>query len=134
MIRMKNKILVLCVLMLFSATAAFAQVEILPHPPLNPKNPNYEHDRITFMWLESQNEPVSDFDMNILRAQALKIHVIEAKVMRNKFIFQILENQKLPLDDRLWAADFFIRASDGDISYPLDYIKTLKSNLLLQKK
>jgi hypothetical protein len=48
-------------------------------------------------------------------------------MMRNQYIFRILENKKLSLEDRLWAADFFIKASQHDISYPLEYLKTMRS-------
>ncbi len=129
---MKKIIFLIGLAILIFNVGVIAQSPISDRPPLDKSNPNYEHDRITYLWLDSQNEPVSAEAINILRNRAIAIKMPEAKMMRNQFIFRILENKKLSLEDRIWAADFFIRASESDISYPLDYLKTIRSNLSIK--
>jgi hypothetical protein len=129
---MKKIIFLLSLSIAICSMGAFAQSQVSNRPALDKSNPNYEHDRITYLWLDSQNEPVSTQAIEILRNRAIALKMPEAKVMRNQFIFRILENKKLSLEDRIWAADFFIRASANDISYPLDYIKTIRSNLSIK--
>jgi hypothetical protein len=126
---MEKKFLIITMISIFFAINAFSQTATTVRPPLDRSNPNYEHDRITYMWLDSQYEPVSQQAITILKNRALALNMPEAKMMRNQYIFRILENKKLSVEDRLWAADFFIKASQYDISYPLEYIKTIKSNI-----
>lgn len=129
---MKKKALFLALIFVILAINGFSQTTTPSRPALDKSNPNYEHDRITYLWLDSQNEPVSREAIMILKNRAFALKMPEAKMMRNQFIFRILGNTKLTIEDRLWAADFFIKASESDISYPVEYIKTMRSNLLVK--
>lgn len=111
-----------------------AQISIDLKHNLNRSNPNYIHDKVTFMWLDSQNEPVSNEAINELKMWALKNKIDPQKIMKNQYLFKILENKKLNLEDRIWIADFFIKASESDSSYPIIYLKQVKNFLISTKK
>ena len=129
---MKKKALLIAFIFVILGLSGFSQTTMPSRPALDKSNPNYEHYRITYLWLDSQNEPVIREAITILKNRAFALKMPEAKMMRNQFIFRILENTKLTREDKLWAADFFIKASESDISYPVEYIKTLRYNLLVK--
>lgn len=111
----------------FTLSFAFAQ------SATDKTNPNYEHDRITKMWMDSKDQSVSTEAKIVLKNRALGLKMQEAKMMRNLFLFQVLENKRLSIEDRMWAADVYIKGAADDISYPVDYIKTLRAKLASQK-
>ena len=131
---MKKKLTLLLIAVFVFTANAFCQFE--PKQPIGTPqtNPNYEHDRFTEMYIDSRDEVVTEQHLQILRYRALKMHIPEDRMMRNKFIFQVLENKKLNLNDRIWAADFLYKAAQVDNSYPLEYIQTMQATLPLQQK
>lgn len=104
-------------------SSAFAQTA------LDKSNPNYEHDRITHLINASKDVPVSKEAIIVLQNKAFAMKMQVPKMMRNEFLFKVLDNPKLSIEDRLWAANFFISGAAHDISYPLEYIKILKARL-----
>lgn len=111
----------------FTLSSAFAQ------SALDKTNLNYEHDRITKMWMDSKDQSVSTEAKIVLKNRALGLKMQEAKMMRNLFLFQVLENKRLSIEDRMWASDVYIKGAVDDISYPVEYIKTLRAKLASQK-
>ncbi len=101
---------------------------------LDKSHPMYEHDRITNLINISRDVPLSKEATIVLQNKAFAMKMEVPKMMRNAFLFKVLDNPKLSIEDRLWAADFFIKGAAGDISYPLEYLKILKTGLASQTK
>ena len=85
------------------------------------------------MWMDSKDQSVSTEAKIVLKNRALGLKMQEAKMMRNLFLFQVLENKRLSIEDRMWASDVYIKGAVDDISYPVEYIKTLRAKLASQK-
>jgi hypothetical protein len=107
---MKQKILLTAILFICFTTFSFAQSAATLEV--------YElHKKITDFNAESQNVKLPDSVYRILKDYAFTKGLKESSVLKNDYLFKVLYNEALSIDDRLFACDFYIKANNTPYPY-----------------
>jgi hypothetical protein len=107
---MKQKILLTATLLICFTIFSFAQSEATLKV--------YElHKKMTNFIAESQDVKLPDSVYRILKDYAFTRGLREAAVLRNDYVFKVLYNEALSVEDRLFACDFYIQANNNPYPY-----------------
>ena len=96
--------------------------------PLAVTKPNFLHDKLMDMHVKSYNnvnlpDSVTQILINYARNKNLEYQL----VLRNSFMFKTIYNERLSVDDRLFACRHYISANSGIESYvPVYFLKQLE--------
>ena len=126
---MKKSLLILFVLSTFTFSLSFSQA------PLSATNPNFVHDKLTDLMVKSQSavslpDSVTKILINYARNKNLEYQL----VLRNSYMFKVLYNESLSIEDRLFASKYYIEANSGLYQYaPLYFLKQLQNSLIIRK-
>lgn len=120
---------------LFFLLATTISCASIAQAPLAATNPNFVHDKLTDLMVRSQStvslpDSVTQILINYARNKNLEYQL----VLRNSYMFKVLYNETLSIDDRLFACKYYIAANSDLYQYaPLYFLKELQSSLNARK-
>ena len=126
---MKKSLLILFILSSFLYISGYSQA------PLPVTNPNFLHDKLMDFMVKSQSavslpDSVTKILINYARNKNLEYQL----VLRNSYMFKVLYNESLSIEDRLFANKYYIEANSGLYQYaPLYFLKQLQNSLIIRK-
>ncbi len=103
--------------------------------PLAAANPNFVHDKLVDLTLKSQNsvslpDSVTQILINYARNKSIPYQL----VLRNSYMFKVLYNENLSIEDRLFGCKYYILANSGVEQHaPLYFLKELEASLTARK-
>ncbi len=103
--------------------------------PLAATNPNFVHDKLVDLTIKSQNsvslpDSVTQILINYARNKSIPYQL----VLRNSYMFKVLYNENLSIDDRLFGCKYYILANSGVEQHaPLYFLKELEASLTARK-
>lgn len=101
----------------------------------NSTNTTNDHDKMLEFYLKSQDVKLPDSVYVILKNYAFNRSLKEASVLRNDYVFKVLYNTKISIEDKFFACDFFIKANSGPYPYvPIFFLKSIQLDLLALNK
>ncbi len=126
---MNRKLLLLLFVLIFTLNKIFSQT------PLGAANPNFVHDKITEFYTKSVDVKLPDSVYTILKNYAHNKNFNEFSVLRNDYMFKVLYNKNISIEDRLYACNFFIKSNMTETySYvPIYFLKALQLDLIAKK-
>ena len=126
---MKKSFLLLCLFFAFFSNLSYSQA------PLAATNPNFVHDKLTDLTIKSQSsvslpDSVTQILINYARNKSIPYQL----VLRNSYMFKVLYNENLSIDDRLFGCKYYILANSGVEQHaPLYFLKELEASLIARK-
>jgi hypothetical protein len=126
---MKRKFYLFFLLVTTISCAAVAQA------PLAATNPNFVHDKLTDLMVKSQStvslpDSVTQILINYARNKSIPYQL----VLRNSYMFKVLYNENLSIDDRLFGCKYYILANSGVEQHaPLYFLQELQTSLNARK-
>ena len=126
---MKKSLIILFVFSTFTFSFSYCQA------PLSATNPNFVHNKLTELMIKSQSavhlpDSVTQILINYARNKNLEYQL----VLRNSYMFKVLYNENLSVDDRLFACKYYIEANSELYQYaPLYFLKELQNSLIARK-
>lgn len=126
---MKKSFLLLCLFFAFFSNLSYSQA------PLAATNPNFVHDKLVDLTIKSQNsvslpDSVTQILINYARNKSIPYQL----VLRNSYMFKVLYNENLSIDDRLFGCKYYILANSGIEQHaPLYFLKELEASLIARK-
>ena len=121
-------------LLFFLFTALFFKFSY-SQAPLATTNPNFVHDKLEELSAKSLHtiilpDSVTQLLINYARNKNLEYQL----VLRNSYMFKVLYNENLSIDDRLFACKYYILANSDLYQYsPLFFLKELQASLIARK-
>lgn len=111
---MKQFIGILLLFSLFSSSESFGQLK-----QFDPKSPNFKHDKMLDMVIQSNNTLLPDSVTLQLKDFAQKSGLLEANVMRNQALIRPIFNENFSVEDRLWACKIGMEMSVAGSTMPV---------------
>ncbi len=103
--------------------------------PLEATSPNFVHDKMTEFYLQSDDVKLPDSINRILKNFAYTRGKNEAAVLRNNYMFKVLYNTTLTIEDRLFACNFYIKANEEPYTtVPMYLLKDIQLYLIDKSK
>jgi hypothetical protein len=75
------------------------------------------YEKMTNFYIGSQDVKLPDSVYRILKDYAFTRGLRESSVLRNDYVFKVLYNEALSIDERLFACDFYIKANNTPYPY-----------------
>jgi hypothetical protein len=102
---------------------------------LEKANPNFIHDKMTEFYLQSEDVKLPDSIHRILKDFAYMKGKKEISVLRNDYMFKVLLNKNLTINDRLFACNFYIKANEEPYAaVPMYLLKDIQVYLIAKSK
>lgn len=122
-------------LLLFFLLASFFSKLSYSQAPLAAANRNFVHDKLTDFDNKSINfVTLPDSVTKILIDYARNKNLDYQLVLKNSYMFKVLYNEALSIDDRLFACGYYIKWNSGQYQYsPLYFLKQLEAWLISRK-
>ena len=127
---MKRTLPLIILLVVLFSKLSFAQA-----PLTAATNPNFVHDKLEDLLNKSLHiiplpDSVTQKLINYARNKNLEYQL----VLRNSYMFKVLYNESLSIEDRLFACKYYILANSGNYQYsPLYLLKDLEASLNTRK-
>jgi hypothetical protein len=103
--------------------------------PLGATNPNFVHDKMTAFYLQSEDVKLPDSIHRILKDFAYIKGKKEISVLRNDYMFKVLLNKSITIEDRLFACSFYIKANEEPYAtVPMYLLKDIQLYLIAKSK
>lgn len=98
-------------------------------------NPNYIHDKLHDLGIKSYGRVLPDSLTQILKNYAQNKNLDYMSVLKNSYVFQVLYNENLSINDRLFACKYYILSNSGMYQYaPLYLLKEIETSLSARKQ
>lgn len=121
-------------LLFFLFAGSFFMTSYAQAPLAAVSNPNFVHDKLTNMHNVSLDVKVPDSIYTIIKNFAHNRNIDENSALREIYMFKILFNENLSVDERLYAATYFVQVNFGTREYtPSFLLKQLQNSLTLRK-
>ncbi len=126
---MKIKLLFLIFISAFILTKSYGQTTF------ENSSADAIHDKVTALYIQSAEVKLPDSVHRILKDFAFMSGRNQASVLRSDYMFKVLLNDNLSIEDRLFASKYYIRVNEAPYTVvPMYLLKNYQLQLLAKSK